>query len=324
MIYSIARLIRLPNLLIIAATQYLMRHMVIESFLKINGFQLQLGHVHFFLLVLATTLIAAAGYAINDYFDTLPDRLNKPDKMVIDKKISRQLAINIHFILSLIGTGLGIYLSFYVKIPGLSLLFILAAGMLWFYSTNYKKQFVIGNFIVSLLTGTVPIMVILFEMPLMNKEYGEILIEAGANFNYIFYWVAGFGFFAFYTNFIREIIKDAEDFEGDRAYGMNTFPIVMGIGFTRLMIITLILGMIGFLLVILLKFILLTQAGFDYLSAGYFFAAIIFPLFSIVFFIWRARDKKAYHIASQIMKLIMLFGVLYSIIVFYTLNFRLN
>ena len=301
-----------------------MRYMVIDSFLKVNGFHLQLSNLHFFFLVLSTVLIAAAGYAINDYFDTLPDRLNKPEKVVIDATISRHFAINLHFILSIIGTGLGIYISFFIKIPGLSLLFIIAAGMLWFYSTNYKKQFIIGNLIVSLLTGTVPVLVILFELPLLNRAYGETMMRAGANFNYIFYWIASFGFFAFLANFIREMIKDAEDFEGDSAYGMNTFPIVMGIFFTKLIIISLVLLMVALLVIVLIKFILFTEAGFDYLSAIYFFVTIISPLLITIYFIWKARNKKAYHMASQLMKLIILFGVLFSVIVFYTMNYRLK
>jgi len=301
-----------------------MRHMIIAPFLRINNFELQLNELHFALLVLATTLIAAAGYTINDYFDTRPDRVNRPGEVVIDKQVSRQFAINLHTILNIIGISLGIYLSFYIKIPGLSVLFLLTAGMLWFYSTNYKKQFLIGNFIVSLLVGTVPILVVLFEMPLLNREYGHIMLKAEANFNYIFYWVAGFGFFAFITNFIREIVKDAEDFEGDRAYGMSTFPIVTGMLFTRVIIISLILVLLALIAFVLFKYILLSGEGFDYLTAFYFLVLVIIPLFLIIFKIIIAKSKRDYHISSQILKFVMLSGVLYSLVVYYTLYFRIN
>lgn len=324
MLKAVARLIRLPNLIIIAATQYLMRYMIIAPFLKLNDFGLQLDSFHFALLVLTTLLLAAAGYVINDYFDTQPDRVNKPGKVVIDKQISRHAAINLHIILNILGVGLGVYLSFYIKIPGLSLLFILTAGMLWFYSTNYKKQFLIGNLIVSILTGTVPLLVILFELPLLNREYGEIMINADASFNYIFYWVAGFGFFAFLTNFIREIVKDAEDFEGDRAYGMNTFPIVVGMLFTRVITITLIAILIILISFVLFRYILMSGAGFDYLSALYFTVLVILPLVFIIFKIIIAKSKRDYHISSQMLKFVMLSGILYSLIVYYTLSFRLN
>lgn len=77
------------------------------------------------------------------------------------------------------------------------------------------------------MTGIVPLMVILYEMPLLNAKYGLIMLSYQANFNYIFFWIAAFSFFAFLTTLLREIIKDAEDFEGDSAFGMNTLPIII-------------------------------------------------------------------------------------------------
>lgn len=88
-IKAILQLIRLPNLLIVAFTQCLIRYCLIDPFLKVNNFSLQLSDFYFFILVLSTLLITAAGYAINDYFDTRTDRLNKPERVVIDRKISR-------------------------------------------------------------------------------------------------------------------------------------------------------------------------------------------------------------------------------------------
>jgi 4-hydroxybenzoate polyprenyltransferase len=39
---------------------------------------------------LSSVLIAAAGYIINDYFDLNIDRVNKPDKLVVEKYIRRR------------------------------------------------------------------------------------------------------------------------------------------------------------------------------------------------------------------------------------------
>jgi len=323
MFSALARLIRLPNLIIIGITQVLMRYLVIDSFLDVNDFELQLGEFHFLLLVLSTILIAAGGYAINDYFDTQPDRMNKPGKVVIDRVVSRRFAITLHSVLTFTGVLLGVYLSFYIGISGLSVIFILAAGLLWFYSTNYKRQFLIGNIIVSTLTAAVPILVILFEIPLLNNEYGEIMIKHEANFTYIFYWVSGFGFFAFFSNLIREIVKDTEDFEGDSAYGMNTFPVVLGIQVTKIVIISLIILLLGFLTWALYRFILFSGSEFDYTSAVYFALLVYFPLVVVIYYVFIAKNKRDYHIASQLLKVVMLTGVIYSFVVYYILNFRL-
>ncbi len=317
MFLAILKLIRYQNLLIIAVTQYLIRWCIITPFLQVNDFTPQLGGFHFFLLVFSTILIAAGGYVINDYFDVRPDRVNKPDTLVIDKSIPRRWAILIHSILSVSGIGIGAYLSFYISVPQLSLIFILASGLLWFYSTNYKKQFLIGNIIVSLLTGAVPMMVILFELPLLNREYGEIMLAAGANFNYIFAWISGFAFFAFLTNLIREIIKDSEDFEGDSAYGMRTVPIVAGSYYTKIILSALMIFLVFSILFLSLKYIILSTDEPDFLTSIYFLLFLIIPCIVLQIKIIGASEKRDYYIASKIIKFIMIAGILYTLVVRY-------
>jgi len=316
---AILRLIRFQNLLIIAATQYIMRYCIIYPFLKINNFELQLSGFHFFLLVLSTVLIAAGGYVINDYFDTGTDRLNRPGKVVIDKSIQRRMAMLIHFSLNFTGIVIGIYLSFYIKVPELSVIFMLAAGLLWFYSTNYKRQFLVGNIVVSIMTGIVPLMVILYEMPLLNAKYGLIMLSYQANFNYIFFWIAAFSFFAFLTTLLREIIKDAEDFEGDSAFGMNTLPIIIGQKSTKIVISSLIVACLILLTLVFIRFLLYRGISLDYLTAGYFLLFLVLPFLFLLYKIIIAQDKKDFYKASQITKFIMLTGILYSFVVRYIL-----
>ncbi len=320
---KILELIRLPNLLIIAFTQYAMRYLIMEPLLPSASFSLQFSNLHFFLLVLSTLFIAAAGYIINDYFDTRTDRINKPDKVVVGVSVNRRTAMTLHTIFNVIGVGIGIYLSIHIGIISMSFIFFLAAGLLWFYSTNYKRQFLIGNLTVSFLTAMVPLIVVLFEIPMLNKEYGAIMLQYNSSFNYIFIWVAGFSIFAFLTTLIREIIKDTEDFEGDAAYGMKTLPIVAGISLTKTILGLLITGTVFLLIFILVKFIMFSGERTDYISLTYFAAFLIIPFFILLTLILIAREKADYHRASLLIKLIMLFGVMYSLVVYYLIKFWL-
>jgi len=299
-----------------------MRYLLMEPLLPSKNFELQFGNFQFLLLVFSTMLIAAAGYIINDYFDTRTDWINKPGEVVVGIKISRRIAIILHSTLNIIGVGIGIYLSFYIDLPSLSLVFILATGLLWFYSTNYKRQFLIGNLIVAFLIALVPLMVVLFEIPMLNDFYGDIMIGYQASFIYILAWVAGFSFFAFITTLIREIIKDMEDFEGDNAFGMKTMPIVLGTKSTKFILSFLILLTIFSLVFLLVKYILFSGERTDFLSLIYFIVLLILPLTALFILIILSRDKKDFHRASVAIKLIMLFGILYSVVVFYILNFR--
>lgn len=319
---SIFKLIRFPNLVIIAATQYAMRYLVMEPLLPSETFALQFGDLQFALLVLSTIFIAAAGYIINDYFDTQSDMINKPSRVVVGVRISRRVAMTLHALLNIIGVGLGIYLAFYVKIPSLSFVFVIATGLLWFYSTSYKRQFLVGNLSVAFLTGLVPLMVVLFEIPLLNREYGQVMLRNEASFNYIFAWVGGFSFFAFLTTLIREVIKDAEDFEGDMAYGMKTVPIVMGSFWTRFLVVGMIAVTLGLLIFLLVKYIMFSVEPADYISMAYFGLFLIAPLVLLMIQVILASDKRGYRRASTLIKLVMLTGILYSGVVFYLVNFK--
>lgn len=319
---SIFSLVRFPNLLIIAFTQYAMRYLLMEPLLPSESFELQFGEFQFALLVFSTMLIAAAGYIINDYFDTRADLINKPARVVVGVSISRKEAMILHMILNIIGVGIGIYLAFYIGLPSLSLVFVLSTGLLWFYSTNYKKQFLVGNLAVAFLTALVPLMVVLFEIPLLNREYGEVMIRYDSNFFYLFAWVSAFSFFAFITTLIREIIKDAEDLEGDNAYGMKTVPIILGTFWTKVLVIVLIVVTTSVLIYLLLKYIFYSDDPRDYFSLVYFLVLLVLPLVLLAIQVMVAREKRAYHRASILIKLIMLSGILYSVLVFYLVSFK--
>jgi 4-hydroxybenzoate polyprenyltransferase len=320
-IKSVLRLVRFPNLLIIAFTQYAMRYLIMEPLLPSSSFDLQFGDFQFALLVFSTMMIAAAGYIINDYFDTQADLINKPKRVVVGVTIHRREAMILHAVMNLMGIGIGVYLSFYIKLPSLSMVFLIATGLLWFYSTNYKRQFLVGNLAVSFLTGLVPLMVILFEIPLLNREYGEVMLRNNASFGYLVAWVGAFSFFAFVTTLIREVIKDAEDFEGDSAYGMKTVPIVLGTAWTKVSLMVMITGTLGALLYLFLKYIVSSVDPLDYISLIYFALFLALPLLTLAIQVLLARDKRAYRRASLLIKLVMLAGILYSVVVFYLATF---
>jgi len=299
----------------------MMRFFILEPLLAVNGFVPQLDHLHFFLLVFSSMAITAAGYVINDYFDMKTDLLNRPSTVIVGRKISRRGAMITHIILNAAGVLTGIYLAWYIGILSLGIAYLLTAGILWFYSTTYKRQFLIGNIIVAVFTAVVPFVVVIFEIPLLNKAYREVLIANDMNFNNILAWVGGFSFFAFLSTLIREIIKDIEDFEGDSAYGRSTMPILLGIRFTKIVIVALILFVVFSLIYVYVKFLLYNPGGNpDLLSMGWFALLLIIPFLYLIFRLLSAREKKDYHICSNITKLIMLAGILYAVPVYFIIH----
>jgi 4-hydroxybenzoate polyprenyltransferase len=309
---EILKLIRIQNLIIVAATQYLMRFAIIRPILKVSDFSLQFSEFDFFILVFSTLCLTAAGYVINDYFDTKTDAYNKPEKVVVGRSVSRRSAMALHFVLNVLGILGGFYASFVIGHLKFGFIFILITGILWYYSTTYKRQFLIGNILVALLTAMVPLMVILFELPLLINAYAEILIANNANLNHVLYWVLAFSFFAFITTLIREIIKDMEDFEGDNAYGRNTLPIVLGINYTKVIILFLISSTLAAFTLIYLKFL---QGSA--ITLWYLLLVLVCPFLYLIYRIVKAKSKNDYRFASNLMKIIMLGGILYSLVAAY-------
>ena len=320
------KLIRVQNLLIIAVTQYLMRWSIIypllnklsvvsnEEVIYFKDFGLQFNEFYFALLVLSTMLITGAGYVINDYFDIKTDVFNRPDNVIVGRKITRRATMLIHIIMNFIGVTLGIFISFLIHLPALAVIFVLIPGLLWFYSTSYKRQFLIGNIIVSFLTGLVPFMVVLFEIPCLNAEYGTVMIDYHANFNILLGWVGGFAIFAFWLTLIRELIKDMEDFEGDREYGRKTLPVKLGLGVTKAIVVVLLALFLSGLMWVYFMFIP------DVSTLVYLSITLVLPTLYLIFRLTMSQIKKDYHLCSLLTKGIMLSGILYSVLAGYIIQ----
>ena len=309
MIISFLRLIRYVNLLYIALTQYLVQYTIIKPILSQAGMSPTLDNLHFFLLVLSTVLIAAGGYVINDYFDVKIDVINKPKRIFIDRTIKRRSAIILHQFL----TGAGIVIAFYVAwhAGNLKLAFIhpIVAGLLWFYSTGYKRQMLIGNLIISLLTAMVVIIVALYENQLFHPENVAVNAAAATIFVIVFFYFL----FAFLISMVRELVKDMEDVEGDAQYGCKTVPVVLGIQQAKIIVYGLIAMILGFLIFLQVK----QAQGGDFISVLNLFTTLEVPLLISVYLLYKADSQKQFSLVSSVLKIVMLMGVLTMVYFYY-------
>lgn len=203
--FQLLKLIRFPNLAIIAITQFMVAWFLIEE----NTFLLVATNLNLILLIISTLFIAAAGYLINDYYDIKIDYVNKPDRVVVGKFIKRRHVLIIHSIFNFVGIALGFFISWWVG--GLHLF---AASALWLYSNLLKRLPLWGNITVSLLTG-----LSVFSIYLLYFQSLEIILM--------------YAVFAFFISLIREIVKDLEDIKGDEKFGCKTLPIVVGSNKTK-------------------------------------------------------------------------------------------
>ncbi|MFL5762834.1 MAG: geranylgeranylglycerol-phosphate geranylgeranyltransferase [Bacteroidia bacterium] len=304
------RLIRVQNLLIIAFTQYVVRWFLVFPLIQVNStyYELQLSNLQFFLLVLSTVMIAAAGYIINDYFDVRIDKVNKPERLVIDKGIKRRVAIGAHTVINFLAILIAFYVSWSIGFWRLTLVHFICAGGLWFYSTTFKRQFLVGNIVIALFTSLVPLIVVVYELLPAYRRY--LPIQEDLSFHSVWEYVFALSFFAFITTLLREIIKDIEDMEGDREYGCKTMPIVIGVKASKGIAIFITFCTILCLGAIQREFLLID----DIKSFVYFCIALQLPLLFLIFRIRAAQTKKDFRFAGNFSKFIMLMGICYLLV----------
>lgn len=307
---ALLNLVRYKNLIIIVLMQCLLRYGLLLPVLHHYGVSPELSHVKFGLLVLATVLLAASGYVINNYFDVSIDRINRPDNVVVGRQIPRRTALLLHVILTITGVFIGLFLAYITRKENYALMFIVIPGLLWYYSTTLKKQVLVGNLTIALLTALVPFVVVSLEFATLARVHGEAILHSEAC-STAWFWTTGFAFFAFISTITRELIKDMEDIEGDKETGCHTLPVEMGIDYSRTVVIILAIASVAALWIILLMVPRLYES---YLTWGYFFFFLTVPYLLLAHKILKAQTRKQFHQASNLSKIIMLMGILFVLV----------
>lgn len=161
--------------------------------------------------MLAVFFETAAGNVINDYFDYKIDLINKPDRPIPSGRISLKNGRNYGYFLFFMGTVCGFFISYLTNnwIPFAIVLF--ADVVLYLYAYKLKSTPLLGNLTVGFMTG-----------------FGFVFGGFSINNPTIIMTSIFLGFFALVMTTAREIIKDIEDIEGDKADGARTLPILIG------------------------------------------------------------------------------------------------
>ena len=240
-------------------------------------------------VILAATLTAAAGYVINEIKDIETDAINKPQDCIVGKSLSIKNAWMLYGLL--VSTSLGLSYAFNEVFFMLN---VCITMILYLYAIMLKGLPLIGNIMVALCSAAVVaccILLIAFE-------------TEAAGFNFV-----GYILFAFVISLIREIVKDIQDIEGDKAVGLKTYPIVFGIVGAKIMIYVL----TGIEIVVCALYAFLAW-GLDLYIASIFMGIITLLLLGFINHISKTHQKHEFEVSSKWLKYIMFAGVITLIV----------
>ena len=208
------RVLRPGNLVIIAASIAILRWSYSDSIPATGEYFLEM------LFILPLVLLAAGGNIINDYFDIKEDRVNKPERALVGRVVKRRIALVSHWGFSALGLVIAGILSSEINSSIPFVIAVLITIVLFLYSSKFKGRILVGNFIVSCAIASV--------VPFAfadSIETSPPLFQCIALYIWEFGWLTGL---IFLIVFIRELVKDIEDIEGDKKAGHMTLPIIYG------------------------------------------------------------------------------------------------
>jgi 4-hydroxybenzoate polyprenyltransferase len=299
---SFLRLIRLPNLAFIALAQLLFYHGVILRQRALNPHADYLLDEHLLsIIMLASFLIAAGGYVINDYFDINIDSINRPLTQVVERVIKRRWAMVWHIFLSVAGLILSMIVSKRLGNPLPAIFNLVAVVLLWFYSTDFKRKLLIGNVIISLLTSWVVLILYVAEAGFSLYTGNENQTAYVADI-----YKAGilFGGFAFISSLVREAVKDLEDMEGDARYNCRTMPIAWGVRSAKIYISVWLIVFVCALFSLSVYFVLHGRV----VLPSFLMLTVTFPATYVLLKLEGAHTQRDYKRLSRLIKVFMLTG----------------
>jgi 4-hydroxybenzoate polyprenyltransferase len=272
--FSMFSVVRGYNILIIVIAQYL-------SSIYILAHNKSLGEVildlNLLMLVLASSATIAAGYIINNFYDSEKDLINRPQKSMLDRLVSQNTKLTFYFTLNFLAVIMASYVSFRAVIFFSAYIF-----GIWFYSHKLKRLPIVGNLTSAILTITP-----FFAVFIYYKNFETVIFVHAM---YLFLIIA-----------MRELTKDLENIKGDLALNYRTIPIVYGEKTSKIMLTLLAI------LTLIPAYLLIFNFNIGKMNYFFFLSVVLLGVFLLL--LWKSNSKSQYLILHNILKFIIVAGV---------------
>jgi 4-hydroxybenzoate polyprenyltransferase len=276
-ILSLLSAIRFYNLITIAAAQYAVAVFILslqEPTAALQDFKLHL-------IIFSTTLITAAGYIINNFYDSESDHINRPIKANIDGYASQYSQLILTIFLNITA----ITAAFFISLKAVAF-FGFYSFLIWLYSHKIKK-YAVAKWICISVVEMMPFAAIATYYNNYSKLIGL------------------YALFLFLIILIRQLLKDLEKIPGDFVKNYQSIAIKYGERSTKNLISVVSLP------TIITAFIIINSKAIDSIRYYFYGCAILLGLF-LIFINIRHTTKlfKLFHLAIKLMFTIGILNVL--------------
>ncbi len=299
------QLIRFQNLLLLALMQWVMRYL----FLTQSYIDLALTDINYLLLVVSTVCIAAGGAVMQHIVNQEEDEMIQPQKRVVGNTISEAVAYNWYIVLTIIGVGLGFYLSNVIYKPSFASLFILAATLLYVKATNLNRIPLVGTIISALLVAISILVIALFDVFPATDAVNKIRMGE------VFGILVDYAVFGFLLVLVFELFSTLKNKENDDRLGNATVATRLGNTKTKIII-----GVITLFLIVLILYYSKVFLFELTLVLCYLLLALVGPLLFFAIKLIGCNTIKEFKILERILYFVVLFSILSIAVIVYNLK----
>ena len=267
-------LVRADNVLLLALAQYLLAYYLMTPG---KNYREVWSDPFLFCLVVASVLVASAGYIINNFFDAAKDQINRPKKYLLRHLLSQREQLTLFFLLNIAAVILAAAVSFRAVV-----FFGAYSLAVYAYSVFLKRLYWISNWAAAFL-----ILLPFFVLALYYNYHNPVIYLLAA--------------YLYGLLLVRDLIKDLANYKGDFAQRYQTLPIVFGPTKTKV-----ILSGIVFLAALPLLWLYQESMG----KWRYFLFGSYPVLLILVLVLWRVSTQKAYLWLHNTLKALIFLGVL--------------
>jgi geranylgeranylglycerol-phosphate geranylgeranyltransferase len=236
-----------------------------------------------FVSALAAFFVCAAGNVMNGIIDIPIDRINRPQRVLVKGTLSVRFARILAGACSILAIVCACAVNTAVLITVLAALLLLTLYNLWL-----KKILIVGNIVIAILSS------LTFMTGGWAVDYKLAMVLPGPLIPAVY---------ALLFHLVREILKDAEDVEGDRQIGVQTLPQVIGVSRS------LMVGLIVFFVLAILTYIPILAIWFGATYEIIMVYIVDLPILAVLILVWGNPTPRMLRAGSICLKLGMGLGM---------------
>ena len=278
-------------------------------FLTQSYIDLALTDFNYLLLVLSTVCIAAGGAVMQHIVNQEEDEIIHPQSRLVGNTITETSAYNWYIGLTIVGVGIGFYLSNVIYKPTFASLFVLVATLLYVQATNLRQIPFVNNCITALLVAIPIVTIALFDVFPATDATNKVRMGE------VFGILIDYAIFSFFLVLLKELVNDLKNKHNDEMVGNTTLATRLGLLKTKIIV--------GIFVILILAMILYYCKNYLFelnLALYYILITMVGPLLLVGLKLINSTNAKEFIVLNRVLQFVLITSLFSIAVIIYSIQ----